>query len=567
MIITNPGNSGKYSMKKYYSSHFAIIVFVLLFVSAAQPLQRSKKNLPNTDSRDAGYITSNQYDIDVLKYDLSIDLYPEKRMIKGNATITGLIKNKAIGRLDLNFYDNLEISSATLNGKPAEFQRSERHISFSLDNFKSDTFVVNIIYEGTPKRLGLSSFTFGEINDQSVVYSLNEPDYASTWFPCNDIPDDKAQLDIKITNDSSQTSVSNGKLVGVTLEGSRKTYHWKTYYPISTYLICLYSSKYVEFDDHYISQDRADTMLIRYYAFPSQVKDAKVDFSDHLDMMNYFAKTFGEYPFIREKYGVAEFLWQMGAMEHQTITGIGSNFIGGRKFFDDVYAHELAHQWFGDAVGLKSWKEIWLNEGFASYCEALYSEHIAGPAALRSTMMSKFHNSFSDRVYDPQELFSQTVYDKGAWILHMLRWEIGDTLFFRSMRNYFETYKYKNASIEDFKKICEKTSGKNLDVFFDQWIYHGNGLIRAEYNWDYDEDDGKYTVDFELKQTQNGVIAYKFPLELKIKFEDGTTETDTVNVAGREFQFDLHCSKKPERITADPDNRLLGIFISKKNQD
>ena len=552
-------------MKKKYGFHFAVITFLLLIIFPASPVQKNKKLLPASAGTEYGYITSNQYDIDILKYDLSIDLNPAKKILKGNATITGVLTNKNISQLDLNFYKNMEITSATINGIPAEYERSEKQISFPLSEIKSDTFIVNIVYEGTPKRLGLSSFVFGQINDQSVVYSLNEPNYASTWFPCNDIPDDKAQLDMRITNDTSQTSISNGKLVGVTINGSRKTYHWKTFYPISTYLICLYSSNYVEFDDQYISQDKADTMAIRYYAFPSQVANAKIDFSDHLDMMNYFAKTFGEYPFIKEKYGVAEFLWQMGAMEHQTITGIGSNFIGGRKFFDDVYAHELAHQWFGDAVGLKSWKEIWLNEGFASYCEALYAEHEAGSLALRSTMMSKFHNSFSDRVYDPQELFSQTVYDKGAWILHMLRWEIGDTLFFKSMRNYFEAYKYKNASIDDFKNICEKTSGNNLDLFFNQWIYHGNGIIKATYDWDEDEDDGIYTIDVELQQIQSGVNTYNFPLELHIYFDDKSTIVDTVRVNKREENFEIKCDRKPVNVIADPNNRLLGIFLSKNN--
>lgn len=552
-------------MNKNYRFYLISVLFLLTLIQPALPHRKNEKSGPEYPG--SGYISPDQHSINILKYELSLDLYPEKRLLKGNATITGVLLNKKISRIILNFYKNMEISSVTLNGEVTEYKREEKRISFSLPEIKSDTFKVNIIYEGTPKRLGFSSFTFGQINDQSVVYSLNEPEYASTWFPCNDMPDDKALLDIKITNDSSQTSVSNGKLIGVTTEGSRKTYHWRTYYPVSTYLICLYSSKYVEFDDRYISMDKADTMAIRYFVFPSQLEEAKIDFSNHLDMMSYYAETFGEYPFIKEKYGVAEFLWQMGAMEHQTITGIGSNFIGGRKFFDDVYAHELAHQWFGDAVGLKSWKDIWLNEGFASYCEALYAEHEAGPSALRSTMMSKFHNNFSGKLYDPKDLFSQTIYDKGAWVLHMLRWEIGDTLFFKSMRNYFRTYRYKNASIEDFKSICETTSGKRLDTFFNQWVFDGEGIIKAKYDWETDEDNGKYSVDLELQQTQSEMDTYNFPLELEIKFEDNTVQTDTVRVSERESQFELKCGKKPVKVVADPNNRLLGIFLSDNNQD
>lgn len=546
-------------MKILSSSYFFILLYILVIVSPVQPGQKHKVNLENTTP---GYISPNQYDINILNYDLSIDLYPEAKLLKGNATITGVITNKKISQLDLNFYDNLKITSATIDGKPAQYERTTTSISFPISEILKDTFKLNIIYEGTPKRMGLSSFVFGEINSHSCVYSLNEPDYASTWFPCNDIPDDKAQLDMKITNDSSQVSVSNGKLIDVTTIGSRKTYHWKTYYPISTYLICLYSSDYVEFDDKYISQDKSDTMAIKYFVFPKQLDNAKVDFSDHVKMMNYFAQTFGEYPFIKEKYGVAEFLWQLGAEEHQTITGVGSVFVGGRKLFNDIYSHELAHQWFGDAVGLKTWKEIWLNEGFASYCEALYAEHVGGPGALQSVMMSKFHNQFTDKIYNPEDIFSQTVYDKGAWVLNMLRWEIGDTAFFQSMRNYFETYKYKNASIDDFKKICENVSGKDLGYFFNQWIFEGTGIINEAYNWNVSNEDNEYELEINLNQQQKGFEDYKFLLKVEIKFEDNSAQFIKFDVDKREQTSVFKFKKKPVSLILDPDNHLLGTFLS-----
>jgi aminopeptidase N len=536
-----------------------LIPFLLCFsVSAGQKIVTYSENTT------PGYISPNQYDIDILHYDLSIDLYPEIKMIKGNATLTGIITNKKITSLDLNFYDNLKITEARINGKVVQYERSATRISFPINEVPGDTFKLSLVYEGTPKLVGLSSFVFGEINHQSVVYSLNEPQYASTWFPCDDRPDDKALLDIKITNDSSEVSVSNGKLIGISNQEGRRTYHWKTIYPISTYLICLYSSDYVEFDDKYISQDKSDTMTIRYFVFPKQLKDAKVDFSDHLDMMNFFAKTFDEYPFLKEKYGVAEFLWQMGAEEHQTITGVGSIFVGGRKFFDDIYSHELSHQWFGDAVGLTSWKEIWLNEGFASYCEALYAEHVGGPGALQSKMMGKFHKQFEDKIYDPEDLFSQTVYDKGAWILHMLRWEIGDTAFFKSLRNYYETYKYKNATIDDFKKICEALSGKNLDYFFKQWIFEGTGIINEQYSWNVDAEDSDFVLHLNLNQVQTGFADYNFPLELEVKFEDNSSQLLKFEVDKREQVIKFKFKRKPVAVVFDPGKWILGTFVAGK---
>ncbi len=225
-------------------------------------------------------------------------------------------------------------------------------------------------------------------------------------------------------------------------------------------------------------------MNIEYYVFPKQLENAKIDFAEHPQYIHFFAKTFGEYPFIKEKYGVAEFLWQLGAMEHQTITGIGSNFVSGHNFFRDIYVHELAHQWWGDAISPKSWNDIWLNEGFATYCEALYYEHKSGKKALISTMLSKKQDNFKGKLIEPgDDMFSATIYDKGAWVLHMLRWQVGDSTFFNILREYYKEYKYKSASTKDFQSVCEKISSQDLSQFFNQWVYDGEGNITLIYDW------------------------------------------------------------------------------------
>src|SRR5690606_18446582 len=193
-----------------------------------------------------------------------------------------------------------------------------------------------------------AGFVFGEVNNRSLVYTLNQPEYASTWFPCNDIPSDKAMLEMRIRNSRENISVSNGKLIDVDDDETHKTYHWKTFYPISTYLIALYSAPYKYYDESTVVN--GGTLNIEYYVMPEHLENARKDFSVHKDMINYFSDTFGEYPFINEKYGVAEFLWNFGAMEHQTITGIGYTFVSGKNFFRDIYAHELVHSWWGNAV-------------------------------------------------------------------------------------------------------------------------------------------------------------------------------------------------------------------------
>jgi aminopeptidase N len=565
-------------MKKSYKIILPIIIFAVSFLGLSLTglkisRQLIAKVVGTVSTKNAvaaepvppdDYIFAEQYKTNVLHYSINIDLYPEKKILKGDVIITGILLDKNASQIDLNFYDNMKISQLLLNGKSSSYTQKGTRLSIPLFGVQPDTFKIRVIYEGTPKRAGLSSFVFAEINGKSCVYNLSEPTYASTWFPCNDIPSDKALLDIKITNDSSEVSASNGRLVNITTTGSRRTYYWKTIYPVSTYLVCLYSSNYVTFSDKYISQDKADTMAIDYFVFPKQLKDAKSDFKDIPDMIDFFSKTFGEYPFIKEKYGIAEFLWQPGAMETQTLTAVGSNFIGGRHFFNEIYTHELAHHWFGDAVGPATWKDIWLNEGFATYCEALYAEHIGGSGALRSNMMSKLEN-FDGTVYNPKDLFSHTVYDKGAWVLHTLRHETGDSVFFKILRSYYNNYKYKSATTKDFENICEKVSGKNLNGFFDQWIFKGSGTIKPECSWNVIKSGNVYKIAVKIDQIQTEYDIYDFPLDIEILFKDGTTENRTIRINKRQNKFNYEFSKEPAELTADPDNWLPARIQMIKN--
>ncbi|MGK9477247.1 M1 family metallopeptidase [Melioribacter sp. OK-6-Me] len=507
-------------------------------------------------------------DIDVLHYNIKISLHPKDKYIIGEAGVLFLLKSKENKELKFDFYENMHINLVKLNGKKVEFERNNNEIIIELNSTLPDTSKLEVYYKGTPLQKGFGSFNFEHLENSYFVYTMNEPTFASTWFTCNDRPNDKALVDIYIENDSNYVSLSNGKLIEVNKNADKKIYHWKTYYPISTYLIAIYSGDYQSYFTNYISTG-GDTLSLQYYSLKNNFEKALKDFEDHPDYLKIFEKLFGVYPFTKEKYAVAEFLWKYGAMEHQTLTGIGSNFITGRKFFQDMLIHELAHHWWGNAVSPSTWRDIWLNEGFATYSEALYWEAKAGKSALISTMNSKISNFNDTPLYNPGfRLFSRTIYDKGAWVLHMLRNEIGDSLFFASLRNYLNKYKYKNASTRDFQNICENTTGMNLDYFFKQWVYEGRGIIEAEIRWESHKFEDKYRNKIFIEQLQSGYKNYIFPLQLKlVGKKESDIKLEKLYIDNRFKYFELVTNFEPVEIILDPESKLLAKFTVEKKND
>jgi aminopeptidase N len=272
-------------------------------------------------------------------------------------------------------------------------------------------------------------------------------------------------------------------------------------------------------------------------------------------MIEFLAMTFGEYPFINEKYGMAQFGWTSGAMEHQTLTSMGYLLVTGDRRYDNIVVHELAHHWFGDAVTLKNWKNIWLNEGFASYCEALWEENQKGKQAYFDYMKDFDYGYFSGTVYAPEGFIDNyavyaTVYQKGAWVLHMLRGVVGDTIFFNACRQYFERYKYINAETSDLSSIFEEFYRQKLDWFFDEWVYKGTGRPKYEYSWKFEDfqdqkGSGLYTIRLQLKQVQKDDIdVYKMPLRVTINTKFGEKEFIIFDAREQSFQFTVDSEPK-----------------------
>lgn len=508
------------------------------------------------------YNKPEQYKIDVLHYDFSIRLDYSAKNIQAESIIT-LVVTENINTVDLNFGSSLKIGELLLNGKEVQYKRSGMVLSVLSSSVPGDTIQVKISYSGKPLNQGDGSFTWQGFNGARVISTLGEPNLNPSWFICNDRPDDKALLDIRITNDTSFTSVSNGSLIAVITEGDQKTYHWRSSYPVSTYLIALYSGQYERFEDKYVSAS-GDTIPIEYYVVPSKRKAAETAFARHADMFEFMEHTIGEYPFKREKYGVAGFNWQGGAMENQTITGVGHSLIDESSAMETTYLHELAHHWFGNSVGPKTWRDIWLNEGFASYFEGLYLIYTGQISDISEYMAGLRRIEYPDKMYNPghDEIFNRAVYDKGAWVLHALRYEIGDSLFFRVLKTYYETYKYSNASTQDFQYICEMVSGTDLRRFFNQYVYYGNEIPVIRYHYAVEKQGAVYqtTIVFEQK---NVTEPYQVKFDITLSGEDQTSDERILLTDWSETRV-FKTRYLPKKILPDKNGNFIGLIVPAK---
>jgi aminopeptidase N len=478
---------------------------------------------------------------DVLHYDLRLDIDAENDSIAGTLALDAVSLVDHPGTVVLDLFDNLFVSDVREASAPASFVHENDLLTVNLSNdyTSGDTIRLEIDYSGTPTgendELGVTAFTFarhgpiGGPRNQIVIYTISEPFFARAWWPCKDVTYDKATATLRVTVPDTLVVASNGVLEGVqSLPGAKKTYVWNEKYPIATYLVSLAVSNYVQFGDHF-HYAPGDSMEVVCFAYPEHVTGAQVDFANMVEMLDTFSDLFGLYPFIQEKYGMAEFGWG-GAMEHQTCTSMGAGAFASSGEDDWVVAHELAHQWFGDLVTPAQWADVWLNEGFATYSQALWVEHIAGADSVREYMQGPIWrpgSGFSGPVYDPDDLFNLTVYYKGAWVLHMLRHVMemeSQGSFFEAVRDYAadERFAYGNVTTADFQAVCESHYVGSLSWFFDEWVY-GEGEPRYAFYW---TGDNSGRIDLTIQQLQMGNV-YSMPMDVRVSFGSGSGASDT----------------------------------------
>jgi aminopeptidase N len=408
---------------------------------------------------------------DVLHYDLTIDVDMDVETIRATAKIQAIAR-QTLSQFNLDF-SGFDIASVKLDGQGAGFSRAEGEliVTPAAEIPSGAEFQIEVDYAGRPgegEAYGGIEFLEGWNFYPDGVIVAGEPTGAETWYPSNNHPSDKATFAFHITVAKPFVVAANGILKERTDHGDSWAYDWEMDDPMATYLATIAISNFE------IREGKSKTGIpIRDYLdadIRGQVEDSTAVLPDALD---YFSSVFGPYPF--DACGVVVHEMELPfSLENQTLIVMGYTFA-----WDIVVVHELAHQWYGDSVSVASWKDIWLNEGFASYAETLWLEHTSGAGALREDLTSRYEyvsgipSSKADPIGDPgpDHLFDPEVYDRGALTLHALRLKVGDAAFFQILREWFQRHKYGNASTADFIGLSEEISDKDLDGFFQSWLY------------------------------------------------------------------------------------------------
>ena len=502
--------------------------------------------------------------IDVTYYKLNLNINYTSKNIKGEVTINAKSKIVSLNQVTIDLQNALTTDSIKIGNKKLTFLHQSNQIIIKLDKIYAENQLVSMVifYHGIPGSSGFDSFAFGTHNAQKdfVIWSLSEPYGSSDWFPCKNVIDDKADSsDVWITSDKYFTSVSNGILEKtIDNQNGTKTFQWKNRYPIAQYLISISMSNYAEYKSVFkFGGDKE--MPINHYLYPETLTSAnKLNLDKTEFMLDLFSQKFGLYPFVKEKYGHAQFGWG-GGMEHQTCSSMGS-------FGETLIAHELAHQWFGDKITCKNWESIWLNEGFASYSEAIYTEATGGKNAYDNYVKGFMTSAktakgtiYVQNVENINEIFnSARTYRKGASVLHMLRGIVGDDKFFKILQTYVDSRNaYGNALTEDFKVVAEQIYGQKLDYFFKQWIF-GENYPKYKFQWSSQPlADGTFRVKTDVSQpTNTNPIFFTMPIQLRVPIGLGDT-TITVFNDKQNQTFEFILKVKPINVIFDPNNLII----------
>lgn len=531
---------------KYASSHIFLLILLgisinsLFAQSDASPkslqlIPESEKSAYQRLTQPHEQLILNNYDLKYHRFFLFAD--PAKKYIKGSVTSYFVAAQTGMSSIQFELYATMSADSAFHRGTKYSVNHTGNVITIPLGGTIPEGALdsVTVYYHGNPTTSGFGSFGNEIHSGAPAMWTLSEPYGASDWWPSkNDLTDKIDSIDVFVVTPKGNHVASNGLLVSETPYGANSVLaHWKHRYPIVSYLVAIASTNYARFTDYY--RTGTDSLAVLNYVYPEDSAELRYGASTVLPSLALFEKLFSPYPFHDEKYGHAQFGWG-GGMEHQTMT-----FLGKGAFNSGTIAHELAHQWFGDMITCGSWHDIWLNEGFATYCAALRDEvYDPGywPVWKKNTISyicsSNGGSVYCDDTTSVDRIFSGRLsYSKGAMLLHMLRWVLGDDHFFKGMKSYVSDPKLMHgfALTSDFKAHMEAASGHDLTGFFSDW-YTGQGfpsyMIKVEPIKDQMLQEQSISVTIYQSQSHASVSFFELPVPIQF-FGKGRDTTIVFN--------------------------------------
>ncbi len=502
---------------------------------------------------------------------LALDVTPDfkQRTIEGQATLRFRPVVRPVRELKLDAVD-LDVRSVTATEKLEAWQVTADNIvlTFAAPVPPGREISVTVAYRAEPRQgLYFRTPEQGYLPGDTHLFSQGEEIEARHWYPCLDSPNVKFTSEVTCRVPAGMTVISNGRLVEEKRGAATGlvAVHWSQDKPHANYLITLVAGYFKRLEAKHRD------IPLAFYTPPSESKEAASSFRDTPDMLAFFEQEIGvPYPWPKyDQVCVNDFV--AGGMENTSATTLTdwtlfTEATENLRDSDGLISHELAHQWFGDLVTCKDWSHIWLNEGFATYYEALYNGHKHGRDAMLYELYgsARMITGIADdttaivrRTYrNPSEMFGYLAYPKAGWVLHMLRAQLGPDLYRQCVRTYLERHRYGSVVTEDLRAVIEELSGRSFDQFFDQWLYHGHHPeLEAGYDWDQTARLAKVSLR-QVQKLSDNVLLFSFPLTIRFKGPFGVRNR-TVQVSRKEEDFYFPLDSAPELVRLDPDYTLL----------
>jgi len=494
----------------------------------------------------------------VTDYNFRIELNDSSDIIYGEARLSINYIQKT-DSLILDFANlkksgkGMIINTITENNTSISFSHRNNKIAIPISkNNEIGNHVFTIKYQGIPEDgLIISRNKFGD----RTFFGDNWPNRAHQWLPCIDHPADKASLSFTVVAPERYQVVSNGVNTSEIKKEGIKSTTWVNTIPLSTKLMVIGVAEFAKQDLASVSGVPVST-----WVYPQNKTEGFLDYSAAIKPLVYFSNLIAPFPF--EKLANVQSTTLYGGMENASCIFYAEQSVTGKARVERLMAHEIAHQWFGDALSEKDWYHIWLSEGFATYLTGMYIEQNYGRAAfLRHINAEKqevfdFEKIHLAPIIDTSltispDLLSPNTYQKASWVLHMLRNELGDSIFTKCLQNFYGDYKFKNALTINFLEVVEKVSGKQYDKFFEQWLYK-SGHPNLQISWTYKE----HQLLLKTKQIQKNTV-FEFPLEIKVINKNSVSTNMIIQINSEEQIFTFNYLNSPIEIIADPGNNIL----------